>query len=276
MEVQRLYCYNPDKTRSLNVQSFVETSLLLLDRLLVYLADHKSDILDEYITRLEMRYKSVATSSFDITDTLDLSNISTEMKILMNFPNLWRACADFILTMLDVPQDYTWEPQELDLLTENVTRASYHHFYYRAKILTDLMDRDEALQLVKEFIDYAMETYVQVPKYEDLNSMYEENIRESYENESADWIAVPVSGGRYISRGDRCGPYVVLKEFNDPELAYIVACYGDYDLIKKRNENFVLTRTHTQMNGPYCDTCIHDTRIVDKIDHPPKEVFDNL
>jgi hypothetical protein len=275
MEVQRLYCYNPDKTRSLNVQDFVETSLLLLDRLLVYLAEHKSDILDEYITGLELRYKSAVTSSFNAIDTLDLSN-SSGMKILMDFPDLQKACADFILTTLDVPQEYAWEPQELDLLTENVTRASYHHFYYRAKVLTDLMDKDEAIQLLKEFIDFAMEKYVQVPRYEDLTSMYEENIRESYENESADWIAVPVSGGRYISRGDRCGPYVVLKEFNDPELAYVVACYGDYGLIKKRNENFVLTRTYTQMNGPYCDTCIHDTRIVDKIEHPPKEVFENL
>ena len=275
MEVQRLYCYNPDKRNSLNVQSFVETSLVLLDRLLVYLAEHKPGILDEYITGLELKYKSAITSSFKITDTLDLSNVS-EMKILTDFPDLLKACADFILTTLEVPQTYAWEPRELDLLTEKETKTSYHHFYYRAKVLADLMDRDEAIQLLKEFIDYALETYVQVPKYEDLSSMYEDNIRESYENESADWIAVPVSGGRYISRGDRCGPYVVLKEFNDPELAYIVACYGDFALIKKRNENFVLTRTHTQMNGPYCDTCIHDTRIVGKIEHPPKEVFENL
>ncbi|UCG03340.1 MAG: hypothetical protein JSW11_04985 [Candidatus Heimdallarchaeota archaeon] len=276
MEVQRLYLYNPDKRRSLDVQGSVKTSLLLLDRMLVYLADHKPDILDEYISGLELKYKSAVMSSFNITDSLDLSNTSTEMKILMDFPDLLKTCADFLLTMLDVPQDYAWEPQELDLLTVNVTKASYHHFYYRAKLLTDLMDRDEAIQLLKEFIDFAIAKYAQVPTYEDLTSMYEDNIRESYENESADWIAIPVSEGRYISRGDKCGPYVVLKEFNDPELAYIVACYGDYALIKKRNENFVLTRTHTQMNGPYCDTCIHDTRIVDKIEHPPKEVFENL
>ncbi|MFX0125952.1 MAG: hypothetical protein ACFFAE_20190, partial [Candidatus Hodarchaeota archaeon] len=250
MEVQRLYCYNPDKKSSLNVPDFVGTSLLLLDRLLVYLADQKSDILDEYITGLELRYKSTVTSSIYAVDSLDLSNASTEMKILMDFPNLLKVCTNFILSMLDVPHDYTWEPQELDLLTLNVTRASYLHFYYRAKLLTDLMDRDEAIQLLKEFIDFAIAKYGQVQKYENLTSMYENNIRESFENESADWIAVSVNGGRYISRGDRCGPYEVLKGFNDPELAYIVACYGDFAQIKKMNENFVLTRTHTQMNGP--------------------------
>lgn len=276
MEVRRLYCYNPDKKTSLNVHGFIETSLLLLDRMLVYLSDQQPDILDEYITGLELRYKSAVTNSFSIIDSFDLLKIGSKMKILMEFPDLLKACAEFNLKKLDVPLNYAWEPKELDLLTINVTKASYLHFYYRAKLLTDLMDRDDAFQLLKEFIDYAIATYAQVPQYEDLNSMYEENIRESYENESADWIAVQPFEGRYISRGDRCGPYEVLKGINDPDLSYIVACYGDYAQIKKRNENFVLTRTQTQMNGTYCDSCIHDTRIVEKIEHPPKELYENL
>ncbi|MHA2297280.1 MAG: L-2-amino-thiazoline-4-carboxylic acid hydrolase [Candidatus Hodarchaeales archaeon] len=275
MEINRLSYYNPDKKRHLNVHGYVETALLSLDRFLVYLAEKKGDVMDEFIAGLEPRYKSAVVRNFSSIGSLDLSGVSSKAEILMDYPGLLNACASFTLTMLSVPRDYAWEPQELDLLFINVVRASQLHFYYRAELLTELIDREEAIQLLKDYIDYAIANYGQVKKYEDLTSMYEDQIKDS-EAQSGDWIAVSVENGRYVSRADRCVPYEVLKGFSDPELARIVACYGDYARIKKMNENFVLTRTQTQLNGPYCDGCIHDTRIVDKIEHPPKEMFENL
>lgn len=275
MEVKRLYYYNSDKKQNLNVHGYIETALLSLDRFLVYLAEKKGDVLDEFILYLEPRYKSAVVRNFSSIGSLDLSGVSSKTEILMNYPDLLNACASFTLTMLDVSRDYTWEPQELDLLFINVVRASQLHFYYRAELLTELIEREEAIQLLKDYIDFAIANHGQVQKYEDLTKMYEDQIKDS-EAQSGDWIAVSAENGKYISRADRCVPYEVLKGINDPELAYIVACYGDYARIKKMNENFVLTRTQTQFDGSYCDTCIHDTRIVDKIEHPPKEVFENL
>ena len=93
--------------------------------------------------------------------------------------------------------------------------------------------------------------------------------------EQGDRLVASVENGRYIFRVDRCALQEALKEFNDPELSDIVACYGDYTVFKYINENFVLTRTQTLMNSSYCDSCIHDTRIVEKIEHPTKQFYDN-
>ena len=62
----------------------------------------------------------------------------------------------------------------------------------------------------------------------------------------------------------------------DSELKHAVFCSNDHALFKKNNENFELTRTSTLMIGTYCDFCLHDTRIVDKIEHPSKEFIENL
>ncbi|MFW9991733.1 MAG: L-2-amino-thiazoline-4-carboxylic acid hydrolase [Candidatus Odinarchaeota archaeon] len=276
MEIQRFYNFNPDKKQTLNVHGFVETALLALDRYLVYIAGKKPDILDKLVTDLESRYKSAVPSGFGIKDSFNTANVSTGAKKLMDFPSLLTACVDFLLTMLDVPRDYEWQFQEIDLLSLNVTRANQVHFYYRVKSLTELMDREEAIQLLKDYIDFSIANHGQAEQFDDLQSMYESNIKETSEDESGDWIVISIDNGRYISRGDRCSPYEVLKGFNDPELTFITSCYGDFAMVRKMNENFVLTRTHTQLNGLYCDTCIHDTRVVDKIEHPPKEVYENL
>lgn len=68
-----------------------------------------------------------------------------------------------------------------------------------------------------------------------------------------------------------------MKPFNDPELSYIVACYGDTTGVQAENPNFVLTRTTTLIKGgPYCDNCIHDKRHVSELVHPSNEFFKTL
>ena len=45
----------------------------------------------------------------------------------------------------------------------------------------------------------------------------------------------------------------------------------------KNDPNFVLTRQNTIMEGQdYCDFCYHDTRLVDQVEHPPKEFWEDL
>ncbi|MFW9991732.1 MAG: L-2-amino-thiazoline-4-carboxylic acid hydrolase [Candidatus Odinarchaeota archaeon] len=270
MVVRRFSVFDPGKRENLNVQGFVETCLALLDRFLVYIAENKPDILDRLATDLESRYKSAVSSSFEIKDT---SSINSDGKILTNFPSLLTACVDFLLEMLNVPRNYEWQPEEIELLTINITRASQLHFYYRVKSLTELVDKEEAIQLLKDFIDSNIAKHARLKEYKDLPTLCESHLTG---NQTGDWTIISIDKGRYINRADRCIPHEVLKGFNDPELAYIVACYADYARFKKMNENFVLTRTHTQFDGSYCDNCIHDKRYVDKIEHPSREVFENL
>ncbi|MFX0065919.1 MAG: L-2-amino-thiazoline-4-carboxylic acid hydrolase [Candidatus Hermodarchaeota archaeon] len=273
MKIQKVDIFRPNKKISVNIPRTVESCLLALDRFLVYLAEHRNaDILENFIPALEEKYKSEALNSFNNANSLDLSNLN----ILMETPELLEATIALILTLLDVPKNYNWESQEINLPQINATKAWVVPKYYYAKQLTELIDKKEAHQFLKDYFEFYVNTYRKASKFEDLNSVHESDIEGVTKNENGAWRSVVINNGRYVSRVTNCMAHEALKVFNDPELAYIVCCSSDSALIKKINENFVLTRTSTLMNGPYCDFCTHDTRIVDKVEHLSKEFFESL
>ncbi len=68
-----------------------------------------------------------------------------------------------------------------------------------------------------------------------------------------------------------------MKQLPDQELKYYVCCYGDYEYARSYGENIVLTMEHTIAEGaPYCSRVLHDTRVDWKLEHPPKEFWDNF
>ncbi|MFX0095411.1 MAG: L-2-amino-thiazoline-4-carboxylic acid hydrolase [Candidatus Hodarchaeota archaeon] len=276
VEVRKLYYYNPDKKRTINIYQFVKSSLQTLDKFLVYISENKPRILNKFISTLEMKYRSEGLKAPSKIELFEISQVNVDAKLLNNFPGLLEACRDFVLGILDIPKDNDWNSENIELYAINITKASQLHMYHRVKVLTEIIEREEAIDLVKNYIDQAISNREHGQKYEDLASILNSHIVDAEKYEQGDRLVASVENGRYIFRVDRCALQEALKETNDPELSYIVACYGDYTVFKYINENFVLTRTQTLMNGSYCDSCIHDTRIVEKIEHPTKEFYDSL
>lgn len=75
----------------------------------------------------------------------------------------------------------------------------------------------------------------------------------------------------------KCKWAEVMKELNDPDYAYAVACHYDFEAAKMYNPAFHLTRSGTLIQGrPCCDFLWHDTRIDAALTHPGKEFWDAL
>ncbi|MFX0096015.1 MAG: hypothetical protein ACFFBD_30025 [Candidatus Hodarchaeota archaeon] len=271
IRIHKINNYNPAKTIKLNVNSYVGNVLIYLDRFLIYLEEHKKHVLSDFLAELKLKYRAEVPYNFNKLDSLDLSEIIPQLKVLKD-PDLLETVNNLILTLLNVPEGYAWESQEIDIVDVNITKARVVPIYYCSKLLTELIDREEAIQLLKDYFEFYIHTYRNVKKYENLTSIYEASNNQN----NTILVNVLINDGIYAGKGGVCAGHEALKGFNDPELAYIICCHGDAALIRKYNENFVMTRRYTLMDGPYCDTTAHDTRIVTKIEHPSEEFFDNL
>jgi hypothetical protein len=275
MQSVRLDYYNPKKTINVNPQNFTESILLAIDRFLIYLSQQRPNVLETYISDLTKFYGSAIPINYKNQQGFNRSIIDSSSSLLKKYPELIKVAVDLILSFLKLPEAYNWTPDDVSVLRTDVARARIIPLYYRAKMLAETIDRNDAIQLLKDYIDDAIRSQ-EVTQYDDLDSLYTREAVSSKENENSIWSYVKICEGKYASRTDRCEPYVVLKDYNDPELSYVVACYGDFTQASKFNDNFVMTRTTTLLNGPFCDTCFHDTRYVDKIEHPPMEFFEKL
>ena len=275
MQSVRLDYYNPKKTIIANPQNITESILLAIDRFLVFISKHKPNILETYISDLIKIFGAAIPLNYKNHHGFDLSNIESSSTFLKRYPELIKVSIDLILSLLKTSEDYDWNPNEISILRTDLARTNLLQFYYRAKLLTEVLAYDDAIQILKDYIDKTIEDQ-EVEQFEDLDSFFKNQEQTSKEQEDSIWSFMKISNGKYASRTDRCVPYMIMKDFNDPELSYIVACYGDFARAGKFNKNFVLTRTTTLMNGPFCDTCLHDSRYVEKIEHPPMDFFKKI
>lgn len=147
--------------------------------------------------------------------------------------------------------------------------------YMMVASMVDVLGREKAISLYKEFVDYAtdeMDTTRKFESLEDLHNGY-------FEGEKGPncLISCLPKDGKLVVRVDMCSWQMVLKPYEDPELAYLTSCYYDFHAAEVMNPNFRLTRTKTLMQGDgYCDFCWHDKRQVESIEHPGEDFWNSL
>ncbi|MBN1859012.1 L-2-amino-thiazoline-4-carboxylic acid hydrolase [Candidatus Bipolaricaulota bacterium] len=155
------------------------------------------------------------------------------------------------------------------------TQARLYPAYYQMRTLREVIGRVEAMPLLRTFIDAWMAaTTTTDESLQDPSRFWDALEGEHHETSE---VAVRLHRGRIAFRVNRCLWADAMRPLDDPEIAHAGTCYGDFPQIAAINPNFVLTRTMTLMQGdPYCDTCIHDRRHVDSIEHPSRALFDSL
>jgi hypothetical protein len=151
--------------------------------------------------------------------------------------------------------------------------------YIMAVVLKEIMSREEALQFYKEYLEYL---FVDGEKREPIMEIIEEMLElyESEYKETFNFTTLKIDQGRVGIKMEKCMTHQALKNLDngfDKEFGYLVACYPDFLTITRMNENFVLTREKSLMMGnSYCDFCWHDKRLVEKVEHPKKDFWEEI
>lgn len=224
------------------------------------------------VQNLEERFPHRNTLLFEISKKLDL---------LGKYPALLEGIFDYLVTTMKYPYDNNGNltlDEKAEVIVTDFLRAMLFHNYLIATSLTKILPREKALAYYKDILDR------RIRNQNDPNA-YVENLDEldkqgkpyfkSYQGHNG--IIFRFNKGKRSIKFDKCKWHEIMKELNDPEFCYAVACHGDFETTKNSNQAFVMTRTRTLMQGDaFCDFCHDDTRIEEEIIHPPEEFWDNL
>lgn len=276
MQIKELNYYNPNKETEINLKNIVAGNFVMVDRFLKYLQNNRKDILEKFIINLEKKYLSKAYMKYNLTDLEIFAEIFEKLEIIKDYPNLLDSIINLALSTLNFTSNFTWESSELNITIIAANRARAYPVIYFSELLTEMMDREEAIKFLQNYFVYNVNEYRNVTKHESLLSVFESDYERGRRNEDTKAVFNLLNDGLYASRVNGCILAEALEEYPDSEMKYTVCCSADHAIVKKTNENFVLTRTTTLMNGPYCDFCCHDTRFTDKIEHPSKEFYEKL
>lgn len=280
MEV-RSYLYLPENAkRDVNLDKRLSKILKSLDTFLIYLQKHKPKIYDKYLMTLQSKLRSLLVKSEISLQKLSIPIVQKSLRAHIELHTLYLTYA---VQLMDLQQDLPStnnSDSNIDILWINYDKSGVYPSYYRALVLCEILGREKAINFLKRYIDWLIPMQIKPDlKAKDLDPFWEkwEQNPKAKNARPSHFIEFRLHKGKWGGKVFRCLIHDVMKPLNDPELAFILACYGDKAQIEAMNPNFVFTRTKTLMQGDsFCDGCIHDKRHAERIEHPNEDFYKNL
>ncbi|MFX0115325.1 MAG: L-2-amino-thiazoline-4-carboxylic acid hydrolase [Candidatus Hodarchaeota archaeon] len=275
MDLERFNCYSEDATIRGNLQGIVKQNLMDLDFILRNFKNERPELIEDLVNDFQNRLQNIITKEYD----LDQLESEKDLEILANFPTLLELSKSAILSFLNISD---FENIALDTKPEfqhsDLIRAWFSFRYYLMVSLASILPREKGIEFLRNYIDNNIAHYLDPRLQADTIEEFAEKVtKQMVSSKAYNFTVFKQSKGVFTIKFEKCKWHQVMKELEDQELAYYIPCYGDFRAAQFYNENFILTRTQTLMEGrDYCDFCWHDTRIDKRAEHPPKEFWDNL
>lgn len=269
MKIECLNYYNEAATLSVALKKVFNRIHLNLDFFLKFLKKDNPKSFDNIMQVLITRFQLIKKLPREIVK---------KNSILDSYPDL----RDGVFTYILSEMKYRTHEKEGQSLTEitvtDFLRAILFYNYKIATSLTEILPRDKTIDYYKKIINERIRSQKDPNMYsEDLDEFDKQGTKffETYQGHNE--IVFRINAGKRGAKIIKCIWYEILKELNDPDFCYAVACHGDFKSTKNYNPAFVLTRTGTLMQeDEYCDFCYHDTRIIEIVEHPEEEFWNNL
>ncbi|MFX0107844.1 MAG: L-2-amino-thiazoline-4-carboxylic acid hydrolase [Candidatus Hodarchaeota archaeon] len=248
-----------------------------LNLLLENVKKRKPEALPRYVASLQQQYEALTNSDLVKENSIDISDYLAEFNLLREFPELASNNLNYFLHTLQPPEGTDLENDTIEVPQRNQLRAVLCPKYQNIFVLTETIDRGEAIELYKIYHDEFMsaERSSLEDQYETLDEFADRrNQVDAKENPGLVRIISEVKDGKLYLRKDTCLWNDAIEDLEDQELKYYVCCYGDFESARQANKHFALTMEHTIIEGhPYCDAVFHDTRISKDLSHPSDEFF---
>ncbi len=283
MKMQRLGRLNPNTLEKLEeVQPFDFARRELLNRLnflLGFINEKKPEALENFVEKLEEKYKKLVKEDIITKRNIDLEKVLADFAFLENYSTLVKLSLNYYLELHQIPEKVDWTKDKIKIPSRNQLLSFLHPRYYNLLSLIEAIGRDEAIRLYKQYVThyYIERRKGQENRHPNIKSLYEDRIKP--QEIPSDWVVVValLNEGKYAFKNENCMWVDVLKDLPDTEIKYYICCYGDYEAAKFANDNFILTMEHTIAQGdPYCSRVYHDTRVDYDLRHPPKEFWDKF
>ena len=247
-----------------------------LDYLLEFLEKKYPEKQQEYADNLTKKMQQLLKNEL----TIEIQDILKEKEHLTNYPKLVKATLIFNFQLLKLPKKSKWREETTIVKQGDYIRSYLIPNYYFLETLIETLGKEQAISLFKKYISSFLdrEASKQSNNFTTLTDTFN-RVKQSA-GSSSDWVMVVglLSESKYIFRNDNCLWIDALKDLPNNEIKYFICCYGDYQIAHSNSNNHaILTMEHTIAQGDsYCSRVKHDTRLDWDLEHPKKEIFDNL
>lgn len=287
MKVESFKAYNPKAVMKFNLEERIAESLSNIDKTLCHVNEIDAGLLTRFIDAFQERLREVIGDTSIPGSNAVLSELVQDLNYLITYPNLTSLGIGYVFFQLEVPVELDNLDREIEVFSFNHIREKERLRYYVVKACIDILGEEKGIELWKSIVSLMLRDekieFEEMMKQKEASgerktTMVErsdESIKQWIENGFGDFTRVIFDEYKILYKFDRCMTPEVLKELNDPDVAYLCSCYiGDAP-----NYNFgrqFLKRTQTLHHGSFCDELYYDPQVHNDPESPSLEFTKKL
>jgi len=284
MKITTYDFYNKESKQEIMLIDFIKKCFKETDSVIKYFKELKPDKLDEYLSMLRNKLKSELKGFQYNISIFDFNVIEKELTLLHNYPDLEETIINFICRTLELPKDFDNKEEKYALLYLNISKAGRHLSYYRVKTIEDLLGKEECIKLYKQIVEYLIkESKEQESREQPKDPMTvtridsRNYILENYKKLGVGNFTLGIYDDyKEIYRFDKCIVHEVLKEFDDPDIAYLSSCYLRDS--PSNNEGYIIhmRKTQTLHHAEFCDEFYWNNYVYPDAKQPSLDFVENI
>ncbi|MCK5183927.1 MAG: hypothetical protein KAQ95_06460 [Candidatus Heimdallarchaeota archaeon] len=273
MEIKIHKCYDTKAETEVEPVSWIQGQLGSVNSVIKYLAEFKPEIVEDYIQHLIKRVKNAIDSIEKKGGYYDFE-IKEKFEFLDKYPDLRKLTQKFLLAHANPMKKSPNDPEKYLAYGYNHSMAFRRISYHRVKTFAELLGKEEGVKLYTKILNRMIEDAKEKnpPKSDISNTKYcEKAIKSWCEYGMADFTSCVLDKHKTVFRFDSCFAHEVLKDFNDPDIAYYASCYGADLPVFNEGRIIHVRRAQTLHHADFCDELYWDARVHDNPEQPSLE-----
>ena len=279
MEIKSYKCYNAKSEIEIEPTNWIQEQQGNMNSVLKYLSEFKPELVDDYVHHLIKRLRKAIDSIEKNDGFYDFPDGNQEFENLDKFPKLKNLTREFLLVHLNPLMKSQNSSEKYIVYGLNRAKAGERISYHRVKSFAEMLGKEAGIELYTKILtEIVKDMQKKNPQKSDctVTKSREGAVKWWCETGLADFTYCVIDEHMDIYRFDKCFTYEALKDFNDPDIAYIASCYiGD---IPTFNDGRIIhmRRTQTLHHGDFCDELYWDSRVHDNPKQPTLDFTRNL
>jgi len=284
MKIENYKCFSLAKKEKFTPEGFIKTRLERVDSVLKFFKAIKPEDLNIYVSNLVNKFSEIVGNYEFNVDVFNWNTIRQNLKITPNFPGLEKLIFLFACKTVNLPENYMNEQGEIESPYFDQRKTGERISYLLVRTLVDTYGKEEGTEIYKQIVpnlirEMRSEVVSEKPKDPKTVTILDSNKRSIdawCRAGLADFTSCLIDDYKVIYRFDSCLTPEALKEFNDPDIAYLSTCY--FADVPEFNEGRTihLRRTQTLHHAKFCDEFYWNNYVHPDAEQPSLDFVENM
>jgi hypothetical protein len=284
MKIENHKCFSLTNRGKFEPEKIIKAQLEKVDATIRMFNRIKPDDLESYITHLISKFGEIIGNYDFESGAFNWELLRKDTKLLQNYPELEQLIFLYTCMVLEVPKDYESKLGEIELDFFDWIKVLRRIPYFLVKTIVDIHGKEKGIEIYKQTVPHYLDELIsknpprehEDPEAITIIEFNERQTKAWCECGLGDFTVCTYDDYKIVYRFDSCLTPEALKEFNDPDIAYLSSCYvSDHP---KFNEGRVihLRRTQTLHHSEFCDELYWNNLVYPNTEHPPIDFIENM